>query len=1583
MNKVFLFIILVVCLCFQTKAATTHAIDYINVPKVHETYILDSQLFGDSLNEYSGAVNFKRSDVSIEKVGNIEFSYEMKFNTNFPEVPGWLEDIPRIEVTYAELVYPVVGELRSYAWKEGNYCSGDQNIDQTDGTSERLPSFFDIPKSFFSSPKLIVPGDAHEFLLTNDKTDKHSSDKFITNSGWSVSCYVSKETGKEGFLAKAPNGNKYYFDIHGNIGGVQQKSRSKLNDFQLKIGSSSEAYTDDTFHQFYANKVSESLFLSKIEDQFGNWVKLEYKPGKYNSFYSSKNKYTSNQLHRIITSDLQEITIDFDGVKKTVTKNGQNWKYYFELEKFIVQLPTGKKWKYILNWASFTAPDIEGGLPACYLDYSNASNVTMNVENPTGAKGSFLFDVTRIDTANQYNSGGTTCRTGFSLQQKKITFNDKSYVWKYHYSSNEGQKSDKKIEEKHKLKGRIPDNIDRYLNKTITIKQPDLTSIKKFINRDEKSFIFGVVNAIEYFDKYSNLVRQKKVNYQKAIELGSKVRIWGNSSTETAISNIISSSVVETQTSDKYLTESTKFNSFGQPLDVRKYFVSSSTGLDNEVFYSYQYQHDFTNWNLNLLNKVYKSKTKLTDSELNTYIPISQINYSLFSDTSNSEEPTYVDQMLPSKEYSHGNLVKKNKSYDQFGNLTRIELNEKLIGSDTSLNRYQEFSNYKRGIPQTITVPKRNNKVTMTATKVVDNNGWVTSTTDFNGVTTGYKYDAIGRLLSVDLEKDSTNNIDWLDTLYEWNDTTNTRTISRCILDETKELCTENTTKFTTIETYDALLRLTHLNQNDTRYQKFEYDYNNNQTFSSFMTNAVDELKGVTTEYDALGRIDKVSTSGLGFVDYKYLAGNKIEVIDAEKNKTTTTYLAYGAPSYEQAVKIESPEDVTTDIDINIFGQVNSIKQNGYNGSDEISQTESYVYDSNQQLCLKIRSDVGVTAYSKNALGETQWIAQGVTSSDEYNATTPACITKPSTKAVTYNLDNLGDIYNIVYPDTLSDNVTYSRDNNGNITTLTAGSVEHTYSYNNQNILEDETLNIDDNSLQIDYGYNALGHKTYTAYPDNTTVMYLPNIYGEATQAKSTTNDTNLNFATAATYYANGMLEGFTYGNGIKHTTTRHDLSLLPKELKDNLDTSTNIMQLTYDYDNNANISTLTDGVDGAYSLSKFVYDGLDRLTSVTGGAKIGSSSLKYDGLGNITQYISKGSTLNYTYDYDSTDRLTKVTGVTGKYGAFNYDDSGNITHNGERGFTFNRANQLKKSGDNTYLYDGYNRRVMQKDASGTSYSMYSQGGTLLYREKNDFVGNGTNYVYLGKKLIAKYGEVESSDTSANSRQHYKPFGDTIETEKKDEIGYTGHKFDKSLGLSYMQARYYDPVIGRFYSNDPVGFSNVHNFNRYAYANNNPYKYTDPDGEAPIGINTGGGGTLFGKVSYSSMVLFDPKTLELAFVTNQEYGLGAGAGGGIFWNAVWTSDDVTIDDFSGTGTSINGSANIFAGSASLPDSHYGLDETKNVVLQGNNSSGSGAIFEAGFALGVGTEGGVTRTDSQVYKTNILADMASVVTSWFE
>ena len=87
---------------------------------------------------------------------------------------------------------------------------------------------------------------------------------------------------------------------------------------------------------------------------------------------------------------------------------------------------------------------------------------------------------------------------------------------------------------------------------------------------------------------------------------------------------------------------------------------------------------------------------------------------------------------------------------------------------------------------------------------------------------------------------------------------------------------------------------------------------------------------------------------------------------------------------------------------------------------------------------------------------------------------------------------------------------------------------------------------------------------------------------------------------------------------------------------------------------------------------------------------------------------------------------------------------------------------------------------------------------------------------------------------------HYRALGDEIE-QKRDDAGYTGHKYDVDLALSYMQQRYYDPLIGRFYSNDPVDLlghmrrgNPTMGFNRYAYANNNPYKYRDPDGRAAV-----------------------------------------------------------------------------------------------------------------------------------------------------
>ena len=65
------------------------------------------------------------------------------------------------------------------------------------------------------------------------------------------------------------------------------------------------------------------------------------------------------------------------------------------------------------------------------------------------------------------------------------------------------------------------------------------------------------------------------------------------------------------------------------------------------------------------------------------------------------------------------------------------------------------------------------------------------------------------------------------------------------------------------------------------------------------------------------------------------------------------------------------------------------------------------------------------------------------------------------------------------------------------------------------------------------------------------------------------------------------------------------------------------------------------------------------------------------------------------------------------------------------------------------------------------------------------------------------------------------------------DLLFTGRELDRSTGLYYYRARYYDPEIGRFLSEDPLGFEAGVNF--YAYVGNNPVNANDPSGLCPAG----------------------------------------------------------------------------------------------------------------------------------------------------
>lgn len=102
---------------------------------------------------------------------------------------------------------------------------------------------------------------------------------------------------------------------------------------------------------------------------------------------------------------------------------------------------------------------------------------------------------------------------------------------------------------------------------------------------------------------------------------------------------------------------------------------------------------------------------------------------------------------------------------------------------------------------------------------------------------------------------------------------------------------------------------------------------------------------------------------------------------------------------------------------------------------------------------------------------------------------------------------------------------------------------------------------------------------------------------------------------------------------------------------------------------------------------------------------------------------------------------------------------------------------------------------------------------------------------------------VLATDANGNVvwRENYRPYGERLNNPSAgsgNAIGFASKPFDSATGLSYMGARYYDPSVGRFMGVDaaPADPGSVHGINRYAYANNNPYKYVDPDGHSAIDL---------------------------------------------------------------------------------------------------------------------------------------------------
>jgi RHS repeat-associated protein len=179
-------------------------------------------------------------------------------------------------------------------------------------------------------------------------------------------------------------------------------------------------------------------------------------------------------------------------------------------------------------------------------------------------------------------------------------------------------------------------------------------------------------------------------------------------------------------------------------------------------------------------------------------------------------------------------------------------------------------------------------------------------------------------------------------------------------------------------------------------------------------------------------------------------------------------------------------------------------------------------------------------------------------------------------------------------------------------------------------------------------------------------------------------------------------------------------------------------------------------------------------------------------------------------YGWDREDRMTSATaGLT----------SFTVQHDA----LGRRVKRTQGIGYQKYSYDGAD--VVIDDNNGT-LTKYQNGPGIDAKLKQ--TTSGTSKYFLQNHLGSTVALTNSSGgvTDTNS---YDSFGNATNLSFPSRYQYTGREFDATTGLQYSRARWYDPNIGRFISEDPIGFGGG-DVNLYGYVWNKPVNLTDPMG---------------------------------------------------------------------------------------------------------------------------------------------------------
>ncbi len=695
-----------------------------------------------------------------------------------------------------------------------------------------------------------------------------------------------------------------------------------------------------------------------------------------------------------------------------------------------------------------------------------------------------------------------------------------------------------------------------------------------------------------------------------------------------------------------------------------------------------------------------------------------------------------------------------------------------------------------------------------------DENGNKTKETDKRGIVTTHSYDKLNRLVSttrdglqlikkeydsngnVLLATDANNNV----TSYSY-DRRNLRTMESRLLaaitrfeldsmgDVAKVIDPEGRE---TVSVHDARRRLISVTNGAGQTTTYEFDG------VGHPTRTVHPLGNATAStYDGAGRLTTVSDA-VGTHTYGYdKADNHVSYIDALKNETRFDF-----DELNRRTKVSYPDGATESFGYDAAG--NMISHTDGNGTvitrsfDAINRETSKHYSASGDGFTDI-----ATGYDAN---------NNVVSVEQKGS---------STRTSSYSFDRFDR--QLTHTDAFGAKVTSTYDANGNkLSILTQDGQVTRYSYDVLNRLS----SVVGKSGVTTYGYDRSSLETRIDYN-------------------------------------NGVASVFSYDKAGRVSSVLHQKG------------GSNLSRTDYEYDGNGNRKKETINRVAGAQVTAYDYDAADRLTRTvtTSATKSVATDFGLDAMANrltetVTTTVGNGAPVvtKRTETYGSRNELKTIDDGNGVVTSLNYDGEGNLT-------------EKRQGSDSTiYRYNG-NDNLISVARNGTTLGRYSNDhlGLRIEKEAKDPLQPGAPPVKLrtlwdgrnafqdidsNNAVVARYDNdgrhpvgmwhrddgsqalhrdalgsiVATTDVTGKLKSEiiYDAFGNITEStgQSANKFGYTGHQMDAETGLVYFQARYYDPQLGRFITQDPYegDWNTPLSLHHYLYAYANPTVYVDLSG---------------------------------------------------------------------------------------------------------------------------------------------------------